>query len=109
MITREEKRSTCQSFIKSSNFGLDTWMIIHQFLTNAETMLYVIKVYQDSMKNLGEIETIGDLGQQNILRIKQNIILDIAIKLVILIEVMLVFVDALSTGNYKSMPAKMTY
>jgi hypothetical protein len=49
------------------------------------------------------------LGHQNLLRIKQHVILDMVIKLVILIEVILVLVEALSTGYYKSIPEKLTY
>jgi len=109
MITREEKRAKCESFIKSNNFGLDTWMIIHHFLTNANIVLYTIKLYHDSVKNVDKSEIVGNLGQQNLLRIKQHVILDMVIKLVILIEIILVLVDALSTGYYKSIPEKLTY
>lgn len=94
------------SLLSSDAFGLDTWMVIHHFLMNADTLLHLITFYQNSITDLDKTTV---LDQQERLRIKQTILLDIAIKLVILIEVMMVLVDALSTGHYKSIPKKMTY
>ena len=79
------------------------------FLLNADTTLRLITFYQDSVTDIVKTTVFENLDPQNRLRIKQNILLDIAIKLVILNEVMIVLVDVLSTGHYKSVPQKMTY
>jgi len=64
MMTREERRAKCESFIKSDSVSLDTWMIIHNFLLNADTILYTIKTYQNLVKDLDNTENAGRLDQQ---------------------------------------------
>jgi len=34
MLTRDEKYTQCESYIKSDRFGLETWMIIESFWVN---------------------------------------------------------------------------
>ena len=62
----------------------------------------IIKIEEQSLKDLDNNEIVKDLEEQSRLRIKQYIILGMIIKLVTLIKVILVLVDSLSAGYYKS-------
>jgi hypothetical protein len=96
MLTRDEKYTQCESYIKSDRFGLDTWMIIERLRINFSNMIATMELYQNMVK--------CDMHIQ----VKQHIMLDIIVKIMILIETTLVLVDALSTG-YHMVVKKLTY
>lgn len=52
----------CESFMKSSNFGLDTWVILNQFYANAEALLTIIDIYEKSIQDLDNNEFIKKLA-----------------------------------------------
>ena len=96
MLTRDEKYTQCESYIKSDRFGLETWMIIESFWINFSNIIATMELYENMVKCEMHIQ------------VKQHIMLDIIVKIMILIETTLVLVDALSIG-YHMVVKKLTY
>src|SRR5215831_18183529 len=71
MLTRDEKYTQCESYIKSDRFGLDTWMIIERLWINFSNMIATMELYQNMVK--------CDMHIQ----VKQHIMLDIIVKIMI--------------------------
>lgn len=107
-MTKEEKIRQCLSFIEGENFGKDTWRIISSYEYNSGIFLKNIKYYQELVENLKQSNVL-EHPEDLIVSIEQHIILDVIMRLVILIEVLIILVDGLSSGSYKSIPNSMTY
>jgi len=65
------KNIQCESYIKSDRFGLDTWMIIERLWINFSNMIATMELYQNMVK--------CDMHIQ----VKQHIMLDIIVKIMI--------------------------
>jgi hypothetical protein len=101
MMTPEQRRASCKSFIQSDKFGWDTWLTLTIFkenVINVESTMYIY--YYDLLNKLDNggflIDKVPD--QQQKLRIKQHIVFDMILKAVIIVESSLVFIYELSNG-----------
>ena len=108
MLNREQKIEQFDSFMRSKEFGIDTWMTIHLFKNNTHYILNTLKLYGVLIKRLDEGNIANTLIPRDKVIVKQFIILDVIMKLEILIESTLVLIHALSKDR-NSVPKLMTY
>jgi hypothetical protein len=112
IMTPEERRANCMSFIQSDKFGGDTWLTLTVFNKNIIDVESTMYVYYSLLKKLDE-EFLAKLmdkqikvPDQDILRTKQLIATDIILKAEIIVESSLVFIYELSNG-YSELPKRM--
>jgi hypothetical protein len=106
MLTKEDKIRTFEAYIASERFGRDTWTTIHIFGSN---VVHGIKVLQLLFVLIGRLDRnsvdISNILKDDVIRIKQQIYLEIILKLVTLIESTLVLVapprERICQGNPK--------
>ena len=108
MLTRDQKIQNANSFIRKS-FGIDTYETINRFNINTHYSFLSIRLYGILIKRLDKGDIPNNLSKQDLLCVKQNIILDVIMKTEILIESTLVLFHTLSTGYYPSVPMNMAY
>jgi hypothetical protein len=108
LLTLQERKDNWKNYIKSPRFGIDTWRTLFIFQSNFESIKNTITLYLLLEKGIvdGKLPSLNSL---NILRVKQNIYVDITSKLSILIETTIVLIDALSYPNYKKIPHNLVY
>jgi hypothetical protein len=105
-ITRHE--SAALEFINSNKFGIDTWTTIYLFDLNARNIILSIELYGVLIEKLDKDHLLGNYTTEDVIRIKQQIVLDVILKIQILIESSLVLIHTLSRG-YHSVAKIMTY
>jgi len=108
MLNREEKIKKFDKFIRSKEFGIDTWMTIHLFKNNCRYVLTTLKLYGILIKRLDEGNIPNTLSSMDKVVVKQFILLDVIMKLEILIESTFVLIHALSKDR-NSVPRLMVY
>lgn len=106
MLTRKDKIDNFQSFIKSKNFGIDTYKTIYLFNQNALFSVQTVNLYGLLLKKLDK-DIPNSFSDNQLVRIKQMVILDVLMKMEILIESTLALIEGLSRG-YSSVPVIMT-
>jgi len=116
VMTPEERRANCKSYINGEKFGYDTWLTLTVFKQNVKNVEDTIYIYYSLLKRLDADEQflnkqlldkeINKLPDQEMLRIKQLIVLDMILKAVIIVESSLVFIYELSNG-YKGLSKRM--
>ena len=105
----DKKQQDFLTFL-SNDFGMDAWMTIHNFYTNSINIINTIEIYGITLDKLNT-ETNSFLinpTENDIVKIKQQVILDIIMKTLILIESLLVLAHSLSCG-YKTVANNMSY
>jgi len=108
MLTEEERKAQCSAFIESNKFGLDTWFTIRVFDENVKNMVLTIALYDKLVKKLDEGLFLNAIPPaEQMLRIKQHIMLDMILKTEIIIESSLIFIYQLSKG-YRALPKTMS-
>lgn len=85
MLTRKDKIDNFQSFIKSKNFGIDTYKTIYLFNQNALFSVQTVNLYGLLLKKLDK-DIPNSFSDNQLVRIKQMVILDVLMKMEILIE-----------------------
>jgi len=108
VLSREEKVTNFDSFIKSKKFGIDTWMTIQLFKNNTHYILTTVELYGILIKRLDEGNIPNTFSSRNKVVVKQFILLDVIMKLEILIECILVLIHCLSKDRIK-LPKVMVY
>ena len=98
VMTPEERRANCESYIDSDEFGRDTWVTLTVFNENVNNVIVTMRLYYDLLRYLDQGFLPANLPQQPMLRIKQHIVLDLILKVQIIVESSLVFPYELSNG-----------
>lgn len=107
MLTREEKIKNAQTYIGSEKFGIDTFKTLYLFNTNVQYALLGIKLNGILQTKLDDKGITHNLTDDELLRVKHTMILDVIMKIEIIIESTLILLDALSR-DYKHVPQMMT-
>jgi hypothetical protein len=105
-MTPEQRRAECKNFIGSDKFGWDTWLTLTVFIENVRNVESTMSIYSHLLEKLNKDEVfLAKLTDQQIkvpdqemLRIKQHIVLDMILKAEIVAESSLVFIHELSNG-----------
>jgi len=106
MKTREEKRNNSKTFIHNQ-VGDDNFRALFLFRLTSLNLIDTIIINGIFFEKLDEILKDENLGEDNKIRIKQQMILDNMMKIEIIIESFLVLIDSLSKG-YKTIAERMT-
>jgi hypothetical protein len=96
MMTPDQRRANCESYIDSDEFGRDTWVTLTVFNENVNNVIVMMRLYHDLLRYLDQGFLPANLPQQPMLRIKQHIVLDLILKAQIIVESSLVFLYELS-------------
>jgi acetone carboxylase gamma subunit len=96
------------SFIEGSDFGIETWIVIHNFHRNVQRIITSIELYGILIEKVDTDKLLAGFSDKDAAAIKQQIILDAILKLQILIECTLVLTRSLSRG-YRNFAENMTY
>ena len=102
------KQGEALSFINGKKFGIDTWTTIYHFGLNVLNIISSIELYGILIEKLDKNNLVSTHNAEDIIRIKQQIVLDVIMKTQILIESTLVLIHSLSTG-YHAVARNMTY
>jgi hypothetical protein len=87
-----EKQADALSFINSSKFGADAWVTITNFAENAHNIILTIELYGILIEKLEKDNLLKNHKIGDVIRIKQQIVLDAILKTQILIESTLVLI-----------------
>ena len=96
------------SFIGSEKFGMDAWTTLYHFGLNTQNIILTIELYGVLIEKLDTDNLLANHNIDDMVRIKQHIVLDVIMKTQILIESTLVLIHCLSTG-YRTLARNMTY
>jgi len=103
-----EKQSEAISFINSDKFGVDTWMTLSYFAQNSQDIISTIELYGTLIERLEEYNLLKSYNARDVIRLKQQIVLDVILKTQILIESTMVLIHSLSVG-YHTVAKNMTF
>ena len=96
------------SFVGSEKFGMDTWTTLYHFGLNTQNIILTIELYGVLIEKLDTDNLLTNYNIDDMVRIKQHIILDVIMKTQILIESTFVLIHCLSKG-YRTLARNMTY
>lgn len=106
-MTPEERRANCEEFINSPAFGRDTWITITAFNENVNNTIVTMHLCNDLLRYLDQGFLPSQFQQQQqMLRIKQHIVLDLILKAQTIVESSLVFLYELS-DQYRGLSRRM--
>jgi hypothetical protein len=54
MLTVDQKKAQCLSFIGSDKFGLDTWVTMTAFIENIRNVISTMRLYYDLINKLDQ-------------------------------------------------------
>lgn len=106
LLTKEEKKAQCKSFIDSDKFGKATHITLYMLAANFSKIKETILFYLSTAIDIDKFIKPATHPRVK-LRIQQFIFLDTITKTQTLIETVLVLIEALSRG-YSSVPELMT-
>ncbi len=95
-----EKQSEAISFINSDKFGVDTWMTLTYFAQNSHDIMSTIELYGILIERLEKYNLLKSYNARDVIRLKQQIVLDVILKTQILIESTMVLIHSLSVGYH---------
>lgn len=108
MTPAAQRRASCEEYIDSPTFGRDTWVTITAFKENVNNVIVTMQLYRDLLSYLDQGFLPAQFPQQQqMLRIKQHIVLDLILKAQIIVESSLVFIHELSTNGYRGLSRTM--
>lgn len=108
MVESHERKQRALAFIKSKDFGIDTYRVIVLFKFNISIIIRTLKLYSTFIFNDKLLPLLDNPDDQTIQSIKQQMVLDTIMKLQILIESFIVLIHSLHDG-YKVVPHNMTF
>jgi len=106
LLTKEEKKHQCKSFIDSDKFGKATHITLYMLAANFSNIKQIIPLYLAMAIKIDEFLK-PETHSRVKLRTQQFIFLDTITKIQTLIETVFVLIEALSRG-YSSVPEVMT-
>ncbi len=87
LLRPAERKDRCEEYIKSDDFGADTWFTITAFNENLNNVTVTMRHYNYLLKYLDHGFLPAQFSdQQKMLRIKQQIVLDLILKAQIIVE-----------------------
>lgn len=104
----ETQAELALQFINSNEFGIDAWITITFFAQNAHNIISTIELYGNLIEKLEKDNLLKNYDAGGVIRLKQQIVLDVILKTQILIESTLVLIHSLSEG-YDTVAKNMTY
>jgi hypothetical protein len=104
----EKQAAEAISFINSNKFGMDAWMTIAYFAQNVHNIISTIELYGILIEKLERDILPRNYNAADVIRLKQQIVLDVILKTQILIESTFVLIHSLSKG-YHTVAMNMTY
>ena len=107
MYKMTEKQAEAISFINSNKFGVDAWITITFFAQNIHNIISTIELYGILIEKLEKDNLLKNYNAGDVIRLKQQIVLDVILKTQILIESTLVLIHSLSMG-YHTVAKNMT-
>lgn len=109
MLTEAEKLSKRDDFIKSEKFGSSVYLILMTFRLNVRGILSTIRVYGDLIEKLDDKSFIKHtMSDDEVIKIKQYVMLNVISWLMSLIESLFVLTHSLSS-SYLEVNENMTH
>jgi hypothetical protein len=103
----EEKQEVFSRFVSSENFSESTLLVILAVKQNTNRMANLIKFYKICLDRLAKGDFPNNAPEQELLCIKQMLLVEMISKVMINLESFFVLCDCLSKRQYNRIPKKM--